>query len=135
MANQQGQEMTTDLSPLINEPQTHTIAGRSIDLSPLRIKELPAFSRAIAPIAADLAAGDVLGALMRNVEALTEAAAIAGRVDRDWLGEQTADVLVELATVAIEANADFFTRRVLPQIQQAAKVIGTLMDGQTSSSP
>jgi hypothetical protein len=77
----------------------------------------------------------VLGALMRNVEALTEAAAIAGRVDRDWLGEQTADVLVELATAAIEANADFFIRRVLPHIQQAAKVIGTLMDGQTSSSP
>lgn len=72
---------------------------------------------------------------MRNVEALTEAAAIAGRVDRDWLGEQTADVLVELATAAIEANADFFIQRILPQIQQAAEAIGTLTAGPTSSSP
>lgn len=121
--------------PILTVPTKNlSTAGREITLTPIKVKELAAFSRAIEPIVVDLTTGDVIAALARNAEALIEATCIAARVDEDWLGEQSADVLVELASAAMEINAGFFVERILPRIQRVAEMVGTLTqaDGSTS---
>ena len=104
-------------------------------VNPVKVRDLPRFLKAIEPIAAELAAGDIAGALMRHADAVIEATAIGAGVDRAWLEDQTPDVLAELAAKVLEVNADFFVRRVLPVIQGAADRLAQTASGGTSGSP
>lgn len=104
-------------------------------IEPVSVADLPAFLKAIEPIAREIAAGDLMGALMRNGEAVIQATAIGARVDRAWLGAQTPDVLVELASRVLEVNADFFVQRVLPVINLAAGRLSKIASGGTNGSP
>lgn len=99
--------------------KTVTIDGRAITVAPIKIRQLPAFVRAVEPIAKALAQGDVLAALAQHAEALIEAVCIGAGIERAWLEEREADVLVELAAEVIEVNADFFVQRILPKIEAA----------------
>jgi len=108
---------------------------RGIVVTPIKVRDLPRFLKAIEPIAAELAAGDIAGALMRHADAVIEATAIGAGVDRAWLEDQTPDVLAELAAKVLEVNADFFVRRVLPVIQGAADRLAQTASGGTSGSP
>lgn len=115
--------MTTDSGPA------------AADFAPVRVGDLPAFLRAIEPIVREIAAGDLVGALMRNADAVIEATAIGARVERAWLQEQSPDVLIDLAGRVLEANGDFFVRRVLPAINQAAERLSRIASGGTNGSP
>jgi hypothetical protein len=111
---------------------------RGIDVTPIKVRDLPRFLKAIEPIAAELADGDIAGALMRHADAVIEATAIGSGVDRAWLEDQTPDVLAMLAARVLEVNADFFVRRVLPVIQGAAYRLmqsAQTASGGTSGSP
>jgi hypothetical protein len=110
-------------------------AQRGIAVTPIKVRDLPRFLKAIEPIAAELAAGDISGALMRHADAVIDATAIGAGVDRSWLEDQTPDVLAELAAKVLEVNADFFVRRVLPVIQGAADRLAQTASGGTSGSP
>ena len=115
--------MTDALAVLAPAAVPVTVAGRTFEVAPIRVKDLPAFARTIEPIARDLLAGDVAGALARNADALIAATAIGARVERDWLDEQTAEELVALAIAVVEVNADFFVRRLLPRLTQTAETL------------
>jgi hypothetical protein len=107
-------------------------------IEPVRVRDLPRFLRAIEPIAAELAAGDLAAAMMRHADGLIEATAIGARVERAWLEEQTPDVLATLAARVLEVNADFFLRRVLPVVTAAADRLAqsaNVASGGTSGSP
>ncbi|WP_062196542.1 DUF6631 family protein [Caldimonas taiwanensis] len=108
---------------------------RGICIEPIKVRDLPRFLRAVEPIAADLAAGDIAGALIRHAEALIEATAIGAGVDRAWLEDQTPDVLADLVARVLEVNGDFFVRRVLPQVTAAAERLSRIASGGTSGSP
>ncbi len=105
------------------------------DIQPIKVRDLPRFLKAIEPIAADLASGDIAGALMRHADAVIEATAIGAGCDRAWLEDQTPDVLVELSAKVIEVNADFFVQKVLPAMQAAAGTLARIASGGTSGSP
>lgn len=98
-----------------------TIDGEIITIAPVKVGDLPAFLAAVEPVAAELAGGDIAGAIMRRAENIIAATAIGAGVQRAWLEEQTPDVLAELAAGVLEVNADFFVRRVLPVIQASAE--------------
>lgn len=106
-------------------------------LTPVKVRDLPRFLAAIEPVARELAAGDVLAALMRQADAVITATAIGAGVERAWLEEQTPDVLAELAARVLEVNADFFVMRVMPIITRAAERLTQSVhgDGGTSGSP
>lgn len=104
-------------------------------LTPIKVKDLPAFLAAVEPIARELAGGDILAALARHADALIAATAIGAGVERAWLEEQTPDVLVELAARVLEVNADFFVRNVLPKVELAARQMAATVSGGTSGSP
>jgi len=108
---------------------------RGTAVTPVLVRDLPRFLKAVEPIAAELAAGDIAAALMRHADAVIEATAIGAGVDRAWLEDQTPDVLAELAAKVLEVNADFFVRRVLPVVTAAADRLAQTASGGTSGSP
>jgi len=112
-------------------PVSVDIAGEHLDLSPLKVGEVPAFARAVQPIAASLSASpDWLAILAEHGEAVIAAIAIATRRPVDWVAGLDLDVAVRLAEAVFEVNADFFIRRLLPSVTQAAARIGQTLEGQ-----
>jgi hypothetical protein len=113
-------------------PVSIEIAGERIDLTPLKVGELPAFARAIQPVAAGLSASpDWLALLAEHGEAVIEAIAIASRRPRDWVASLDLDEAVRLAEAVFGVNTDFFIRRLLPSVTQAAARIGQTLERQT----
>lgn len=105
------------------------IAGERIDLSPLKVGEVPAFARAVQPIAASLSASpDWLALLAEHGEAVIAAVAIAARRPVDWVAGLDLDEAVRLAEAVFGVNADFFIRRLLPSMTQAAARIGQTLE-------
>lgn len=113
-------------------PVSLEIAGERIDLSPLKVGEVPAFARAVQPIAASLSASpDWLALLAEHGDAVIEAVAIAARRPRDWVMNLDLDEAVRLAEAVFGVNADFFIRRLLPSVTQAAARIGQALESPT----
>ncbi|MGH7343280.1 MAG: DUF6631 family protein [Candidatus Rokuibacteriota bacterium] len=106
-------------------PESLVIDGETIEISPLRIGELPAFTRAIKPFAEQLAGEMHWPSLVADHgEAVLEALAIATRRPREWVDGLALDEAVTLASAVFEANADFFIRRVRHAITRAAASLG-----------
>lgn len=110
-------------------PLSVEIAGERIDLTPLKVGEVPAFARAVQPIAASLSASpDWLALLAERGEAVIAAIAIATRRPVDWVAGLDLDEAVRLAEAVFGVNADFFIRRLLPSVMQAAARIGQTLE-------
>lgn len=112
------------------------MTASDMPITPVKVRDLPAFVAAVEPIARELASGDIVGALARHADAVIEATAIGAGVERAWLGEQTPDVLVDLAARVLEVNADFFVQRVMPRVTAAAERLSAITaSGGMSGSP
>ena len=108
-------------------PVVLVIGGERLELTPLKVGELPAFARAVQPVAASLSASpDWLALLAEHGEAVIEAVAIASRRPAEWVAGLGLDEAVRLAEAVFEVNADFFIQRVLPGLTEAAARISTL---------
>ena len=128
---------TVDFQTFPPVPQVVTVAGVAIELTPIRLGELPRILAAVRPIAAYLSAEpDWLVLLGRHGEAVLELLALATRRDRAWIEALALDEAVQLAAAVFEVNADFFVAHVVPAIQGAAQRLGpTLRTLGTSPSP
>ncbi len=117
-----------DLSQLLPQPIELKIGGKALALTPLKVGELSAFSRAIAPVIAVFEGGnfDLFGLIANHTETVVTAVSIAVREPREWINELTVGELVLLAAKVIEVNADFFTRNVMPNVAQALGTLSTL---------
>lgn len=116
-------------------PMTIHIAGEDLDITPLRIGELPAFARAAHLIASHLGADpDWLRLLSEHGEAVIAALAIACRRTPDWVATLALDQAIRLAEAVFAANADFFLRRVVPEITRASAALSRAIPGPTPSS-
>ena len=113
-------------------PASVEIAGERIDLTPLKVGEVPAFARAVQPIAAGLSASpDWLALLAEHGEAVIATIAIATRRPVVWVAGLDLDEAVRLAEAVFGVNADFFIRRLLPSVTQAAARIGQTLESPT----
>lgn len=109
------------------------IVDETLEIAPLKVGELPAFARALRPLAGKLSAQpDWLGLLADDGEALLDALAIASRRPREWVGALPLDEAIKLAETVFAVNADFFIQRVTPGIVRLGARLALL--GQTSSS-
>ncbi len=120
------------------QPRRLEFSGRLIEVSPVRVGDLPAFLEAIEPAVSSLADGDIKGALMHHMDAIVRATCIGACVEREWLDAQTPDVLAELAAAVLEVNGGFFAERVIPRVADAIEKLGAMTDGGNSgfsSSP
>ncbi|MCC6579044.1 MAG: hypothetical protein IT440_01280 [Phycisphaeraceae bacterium] len=124
-----GNDIFAALPPV---PLSIEIAGERIDLTPLKVGEVPAFARAVQPIAAGLSASpDWLALLAEHGEAVIAAIAIATRRPVVWVAGLDLDEAVRLAEAVFGVNADFFIRRLLPSVTQAAARIGQTLESPT----
>ena len=102
-------------------PVTLVIGGERLELTPLKVGDVPAFARAVQPVAASLSASpDWLALLAEHGEAVIDAVAIASRRPPEWVTNLALDDAVHLAEAVFEVNADFFIQRVLPSLTEAA---------------
>ena len=120
-------------------PVTLVIGGERLELTPLKVGDVPAFARAVQPVAASLSASpDWLALLAEHGEAVIDAVAIASRRPPEWVTNLALDDAVRLAEAVFEVNADFFIQRVLPSLTEAAtrvsQTLGARIPGATPSS-
>ena len=126
---------TDSLNALTGGPRkTITLNGQSHTIEPLRVAELPAFIAAVQPLIDTglVAQQDVQAALMKHPDDTLDAIAIAARLERAALDRLGLDDLLVLAAACIEVNADFFTRTLVPLIDQISDEITTALAGSTS---
>lgn len=114
---------------------TKTIQHNGVDIviTPVKVKNLPAFLAAIEPVVRQLgrktsasAKEDLLAALSTHAPNVITATAVGAGVDEAWLGDQTTDVLVDLALAVLEVNMDFFVQVLLPRLTAAIVPLGRL---------
>ena len=120
-------------------PVTLVIGGERLDLTPLKVGDVPAFARAVQPVAASLSASpDWLALLAEHGEAVIDAVAIASRRPPEWVTNLALDDALRLAEAVFEVNADFFIQRVLPSLTEAAtrvsQTLGAKIPGAMPSS-
>ena len=115
-------------------PESVIIGGETLDITPLKVGELPAFARAVRPVAAMLGPDpDWLRLFSEEGESVIQALAIACRRPPEWVGTLALDDAIRLAQAVFEANADFFIRRVVPEITRVSQSIGKGIPGATPS--
>lgn len=112
---------------------TLVIGDEAIEITPLRVGELPSFARAVQPIAGRVSADpDWLRLLAEDGDAVLQALAIACRRPLAWVADLAIDEAIRLAEAVFAANADFFLRRVVPEITRASANLHQRMPGLTS---
>jgi hypothetical protein len=119
---------STDFQTFPPAPRVVTVAGTALELTPIRLGELPRLLAAVRPLAADLSAEpDWLDLLARHGEAVLELLAITTRRERAWINDLSLEDAVQLAAAVFEVNADFFVGRVVPAIQGAAQRLAPIL--------
>lgn len=108
----------SELDTLIPAGVAVVIAGEPLTLRPLKVGQLPAFMRAIAPVMQTLSTGtiDWVALFGGPVDDLLSALAIAVGKPRAWVDDLPADEALLLTAKVIEVNADFFTQAVIPKL-------------------
>lgn len=137
-------DAAADLSAVIPEQQTIVIADQEIIVRQIRIGQLPAVLRAVQPIAHLLKQKGPLDLqslfLLYADDCLTLLAVLAGK-PRAWVDDVEIDDAIRLFSALLEANLDFFVRRVLPLLPQVMEQLRgkvdqlTAMAGPTASKP
>jgi hypothetical protein len=125
---------TQDLHVLCPEPRRVAAGGRTIEVTPIRVRELAAFARAVEPLAQALAQGpDLPRLLAEHTGAVIEAVAVGARVEAAWIEELGLDELIDLAEAVIEVNVDFFAHRLAPRLIRVAARVGETVAGSSST--
>lgn len=120
---------TGELDKLADTPVTALVDGRLVEITPIRVAELPRMIKACAPVFGHLSAGDVEGALLMDADSAIEAVAIGARMPREDLDKLGLDDLIELGAAVLRVNADFFARRLAPRLVAASETFAVAMTG------
>lgn len=124
-----------DFDALPPVPVMLDIGGDTLELTPIRVGEVPALIQAVRPFVGQLSATpDWLALLAEHGEDLLRAIAIASRRPTEWVAALAMDDAVRLATAVFEVNADFFMQRLAPVVHQAAVRVNGRLGGATPST-
>jgi len=116
-------------------PVTLDVGSDTLELTPIRVGEVPALLQAVRPFVGQLSAEpDWFALLAEHGEDLLRAIAIASRRPPEWVAALALDDAVRLATAVFEVNADFFVQRLAPVVQQAAVRVSGRLGGATPST-
>lgn len=108
-----------------------TVAGRSLEVRPVTLRQLGPFTRALRELAGvDLC--DVLS-IAGHTEQVVAAVQSATGLDEAWLWELSPEDLVTLSGTVARVNAGFFARSLLPAITRTLELVTAEMGGATSS--
>lgn len=134
--------MNDDINAVSTSPTKLSKWG---EITPLKVREIPSFSRAISPIAGQvfeifksgIKPADLVNLVGEHGELVIQAVAIASRLEQSVLDDMEIDEFIELTVLVLEVNVDFFIHRLMPVIEQSVdhlnKVV-TIPDGGQSAS-
>ena len=110
----------SDLDKLVPQAVEISLAGDVVAIKPLKIGQMPAFLRAITPVMQQLGGNgiDWLALFGEHGDDLLTAVSIAISKPRAWVDALDADEAILVAAKVIEVNADFFTRTVMPRLNE-----------------
>lgn len=115
--------MTDGLSAFVPETIRVPLRDGAVDIRPLTVGQLPAFSKAVSPILPALLSGQIMPALMADPDALVAAVAVSTGLEAAGLRAMDPVEFVALAQAMVEVNVDFFARRLLPAARAAEQAI------------
>lgn len=98
-------------------PMTRVIHG--VAVTPLRLRQVPGFAAAVAPIWDLVLAEDWWRIAVDHPEAVLATIQAATDADPEALADWQLDAIFELASAVFEVNLDFFARRLLPMAREA----------------
>lgn len=124
-----------DLETFAPVPRRETVAGRDFDILPLRMRQIPAFAKAVTQLMPYVLAGDLLEVVTEHAETASEAVAIGTGAERDFIDELFPDDFLRLAMAVFEVNMDFFARRVLPESAATMARIRATLKGAPTGEP
>lgn len=125
----------TGLETLFPEPRFATLNGREIEVMPLRVKQLAAFSKAIRPALSLLISGQFALAAEEHFDGLAQAVSIGTGVSVEELESAWGDEFVSLLRVVVEGNLDFFVRRLAPALQSLVPVLVAIRPPSAGAMP
>ncbi|BAO82914.1 hypothetical protein SMCB_0686 [Serpentinimonas maccroryi] len=103
-------------------PVVVTLSGIALELTPIRLGELPRLLAVVRPLAEEISSDpDWMALLGRHGDAVLDLLAITTRRERAWINDLSLEDAVQLAAAVFEVNADFFVARINPAIQGAAQ--------------
>lgn len=136
----------TDLDVIEPAPDGAVLLGEgpdavSVTVRKLRVGQLPAFARALQPIAddvvrimaGDVGASDLIALVGERTSNVVEVVSAATGVSAEAINEATIEQLLELVLAILTANRDFLRGRLMAAIKTAANL--SRGDGPTPSSP
>ncbi|MBD3751469.1 MAG: hypothetical protein IE935_03280 [Micrococcales bacterium] len=117
------------------EPVVVTLSGTALELTPIRLGELPRLLAVVRPLAEEITSDpDWMALLGRHGDAALDLLAITTRRERAWINDLSLDDAVQLAAAVFEVNADFFVAHVVPAIQGAAQRLAPTLRSLTNSA-
>ncbi|TYO91428.1 hypothetical protein [Oceanicella actignis] len=123
-----------DLDAFAPQPEIVRIGERDVAVEPIRVRQLPAFGRAVAPILEALNAGqDPAAVALRMSQNVVDLVIAATDLDRAFIEDRHPDDLVRLLSVVLRVNADFFARRLAPALTEAMQAATEMASGPASS--
>lgn len=117
------------------------VRGETLEVTPVRVKELPGFARAVHPLLPHLApdhdtALNWADLMTLYADSIIDAVSLGIRKPRAWVEEMEVDELVAAVGAVATVNVDFFVRRLLPRVTEtAAEVTKTLGQTRSTASP
>ena len=118
----------SDFNTFPPTPVVVNLASGTLELTPVRLGELPRLLAIVRPLADALnAEPDWLALFGQHGEALLELLTLTTRRERAWINDLPLDDAVQLAAAVFEVNADFFVGRVVPGIQRSADKLTPLI--------
>ena len=116
---------------LIPSSRMVRVAGCEVEVGVLRMRQLPAFSRAIARPFPLIVAGDYLAVIVEFADDVVAAVSIATGKEAKFLNDLLPHEFLELAKAVFEVNLDFFARAVLPAARDTMAAIRQAMTHST----
>ena len=118
------------------EPVVVTLSGTALELTPIRLGELPRLLAVVRPLAEEITSDpDWMALLGRHGDAVLDLLAITTRRERAWINDLSLEDAVQLAAAVFEVNADFFVRRVAPSIARSGERLAPILSAGTMPSP
>lgn len=120
-------EKTDELAALFPEIRSETVAGKTLSVPNLKVRQLAAFGKASEAFMPLIIAADYMAVLTHHTEAACQAVSIVTGAEVAWLMDLDPDDMLRLISAVYEVNFDFFARRLLPERAAAGERLMALM--------
>lgn len=131
------------MSDILDYPPGQTLHGITVEA--VRMRNLQALATAVQPIVGDVldaveGRGDWLALVVDHTGRMCEALRCCSDATADQIAELSPAQFIELLSVAVELNTDFFIRRLIPAVRTRMESLRTtlgaaMQTGGTTPSP